>query len=96
MRGHAHYFQGFAENAEIVDWVADDAVWCELLSTFKFPDHQGKYREFCGFGSSWGRSKAENSFVRFMNLTKFPVQKEQGIHFGEQGMILKDQGIFRP
>ena len=25
MRGHAHYFQGFAENPEIVDWVADHA-----------------------------------------------------------------------
>ena len=37
------------ENAEIANWVADHAVSRELLSAVKFPDHQGKYREFCRF-----------------------------------------------
>ena len=26
--------------------MGDDAVWVELISGVKFPDHQGKYREF--------------------------------------------------
>jgi hypothetical protein len=31
------------------DWLGEDAVSCELLSACKFPDQQGKYREFCDF-----------------------------------------------
>ncbi len=33
----------------LADWLADEAVCCELLSALKFPDHQGKYRELLRF-----------------------------------------------
>ena len=49
MRGHAHYFQGFAENAEIADWVADDAVCCERLSASNsliIRENTGNFRDF--------------------------------------------------
>jgi len=58
MREGAHYFQGFAENAEIVDWVADGAVWIEPLSGVKFPDKQGKNREFMRFQARSKRLEA--------------------------------------
>ena len=34
------------------DWLLEEPVCCELLSGVKFPDHQGKYREFLRFGPS--------------------------------------------
>jgi hypothetical protein len=45
-------FEFSAENAEIADWVVDGAVSREPLSGVKFPDQQGKYREFSSFGAS--------------------------------------------
>jgi hypothetical protein len=42
-------FDVSAENAKNADWVADEAIWRELLSAVEFPDHQGKYREFLRF-----------------------------------------------
>ena len=38
-------FESFAVNAKIADWLADGAVWVELLSGLVFPDKQGKNRE---------------------------------------------------
>ena len=43
----------------------------------KFPDHQGKYREFLQFRSSWGRLAAEKSLSSLGFLSKFPTQRNR-------------------
>src|SRR5208337_1063576 len=40
----------------------------------KFPDHQGKYREFSRFRPSQGRLAAEKALSSLGFLTKFPTQ----------------------
>jgi hypothetical protein len=53
-------------------WLLDDAVISEPLSASRFPDHQGKYREFCDFrpreADCWHRKAAR---LRGF-LTEFP------------------------
>jgi len=63
-----------AEKVETVDWLADEAVRCELLSSDDFPDHQGKYREFSRFRVSQTRFAPEKASSSFGFLSKFPTQ----------------------
>jgi len=42
-------FDFSAENAKIVDWMADEAVWCELLSVSNsliIRENTGNFRDF--------------------------------------------------
>ena len=57
--------------------VADEAVWIEPFSAPKFPDHQGKYREFLRFWPFSKHPSAERLFVYLINLGKFPTQRNK-------------------
>ena len=43
----------------------------------KFPDHQGKYREFSSFGASRSHLTAEKALSSLGFLTKFPTQRNR-------------------
>ena len=60
---------------------------------FKFPDHQGKYREFQRFRPS-GPSCGRKSPVFSRVFVGIPYSTEQGILKREQRIILPEQAIF--
>jgi hypothetical protein len=64
-----------------------------LLSGVKFPDHQGKYREFLRFQSRFGSFEGGKSLGAPGLLWQIPYANEQGIIFAEQGVICSDQRI---
>jgi hypothetical protein len=69
--------------------------WCSLLRTIlrvKFPDQQGKYREFLRFWSSGGQLAAKIPCLLWV-FFGIPYSTEQGILKCEQGIILLEQGI---
>jgi hypothetical protein len=51
-----------------MDCPADGVVCCEPFSGVKFPDHQGKYREFCRFEAilSWPEPKSPRVRCAFL------------------------------
>jgi hypothetical protein len=60
----------------------------------KFPDHQGKYREFTPYPGPF--SELEIDYLpHFSRLfPPIPYSAEQGIYPAEQGIISEYQGIF--
>ena len=67
--------------------MADDAVCCELLPAAKFPDHQGKYREFRRFRSDLRIFEMENCFGSRCLFLKFPKIRNKEL-------ILNNREIF--
>ena len=53
----------------------------------KFPDHQGKYREFSRFQPPCGRFETKISLVFSRVLVEIPYPTEQGTVLEEQGFF---------
>jgi len=60
----------------------------EPVSASKFPDQQGKYREFRRFRPVSNQMRAEKSFVSLMNLSKFPTQQNREFLLPNREFIL--------
>jgi hypothetical protein len=74
--------------------VADDAVCCELLSRFNFPDNQGKYREFPQSGDVLPASAREKGLVFLAFCSKFPSQANREFSTWNSELHLAYQGNF--
>ena len=57
--------------------MADEAVCCEPISVSKFPDQQGKYREFLRFWAPEGGLRPEYTLSSLGFLSKFPTQRNR-------------------
>jgi|HubBroStandDraft_2_1064218.scaffolds.fasta_scaffold2809646_1 hypothetical protein len=59
----------------------------------KFPDHQGKYREFPQFQPFPGLLRPKKSLLFSVVFIEIPYSTEQGILKTEQGIVSSEQGI---
>jgi hypothetical protein len=84
-------FEFSTENAKSVDWLADDAVCCELLSVIEFPDHQGKYRELRAFEALLPLHLVRKSASPLAFFRKFPTQQNREFCLGIREVKFPDR-----
>ena len=81
----------YPSRQKIVDWLADEAVWCELLSVSNsliIRENTGNYRDF-----SCSRRDLQKALVFSGVFARILYSTEQGILKREQRIILAEQGI---
>ena len=74
-RGHFGHESG--ESLKLGDWLADDAVCREPLSVLRFPDQQGKYREFRDFRMLYWAQYGPEARIYKDFFSKFPTQRNR-------------------
>ncbi len=76
-----------------VRWMTQSAANCSLR--VKFPDEQGKYREFPQFGPRSDAVRREKARVSFRCLVKFPTRRNRELFHPNRELKSHDQGTFR-
>ena len=78
---------------KIADWLADDAVSIEPVSSIKFPDQQGKYREFLRFPRRFERLRYEMPWNRLGFFGKFPTHRNRELSSPNRESLLRIREI---
>src|SRR5262245_9819245 len=78
-----------------MDWMVDDAVYCEPLSPVSSLLNREITGNFTVFGSFCGCMTPDKA-AEMWAFSRNPLGKEQGIIFPDQGLSKGYQGSFRP
>ena len=76
-----------------LDWLADDAVSCEPVSTTKFLANREINREFSKSGGPSRLSCLINARTQWLTA-EFPAQRNREFSNAYQGIFFEEQGIF--